>query len=84
MADGPEKDAARKTLREEQSSPTRIFVGKSKEHDAKVTLYDSKGNPRINMVVDSTGTPRLDFLDQNGHVTYTLPGPRKTDVSPMR
>ena len=70
MSDGAEKEAARKSLREEQSSPTRIFVGKSKERDAK-------GTPRINMIVDANGTPRLDFLDQNGKVTYTLPGPQK-------
>ena len=78
MPDGPEKQAARKSLRESGFSPTRIFVGKNKEREAKVTLYDAKGNARINMVVDAAGVPRLDFLDESGKVTYSLPGTKKT------
>lgn len=74
MTEGPEKEAARKQLRQDNASPTRIFVGKSKEREAKVTLYDSKGNARINMIVDAAGLPRLDFLDESGKVTYSLPG----------
>jgi hypothetical protein len=78
MPEGPEKQAARKSLRESGFSPTRIFVGKSKEREAKVTLYDAKGNARINMIVDAAGAPRLDFLDEKGKVTYSLPGVTKT------
>jgi len=74
LPDGPEKQAASQRLREADLSPTRIFVGKNKEREAKVTLYDDKGNPRINMVVDAAGVPRLDFLDEKGQVTYSLPG----------
>jgi hypothetical protein len=77
MPDGPEKEVARKSLRESGFSPTRIFVGKNKEREAKVTLYDAKGNARINMVVDAAGVPRLDFLDENGKVTYSLPSNSK-------
>jgi hypothetical protein len=78
MPEGSEKEAARKSLRESGFSPTRIFVGKSKEREAKVTLYDAKGNARINLVVDAAGVPRLDFLDERGKVTYSLPGANKT------
>lgn len=78
MPEGPEKEAARKSLRQADLSPTRIFVGKNKEREAKVTLYDAKGNARINMVVDPAGIPRLDFLDENGKVIYSLPGASKT------
>src|SRR6266436_8974364 len=78
MPEGPEKQAARKSLRESGFSPTRVFVGKSKEREAKVTLYDAKGNARINMIVDAAGLPRLDFLDEKGKVTYSLPGATKT------
>ena len=79
MPDGPEKEAARKSLRDSGFSPTRIFVGKSKEREAKVTLYDAKGNARINMIVDAAGLPRLDFLDESGKVTYSMPGNSKTN-----
>jgi len=73
MPEGAEKNAARESLRAAEASPTRIFVGKNKEREAKVTLYDAKGTARINMVVDSAGVPRLDFLDEAGKVTYSLP-----------
>ncbi len=79
MPDGPEKEAARKSLRDSGFSPTRIFVGKNKERGAKVTLYDAKGNARINMIVDAAGVPRLDFLDESGKVTYSMPGNSKTN-----
>jgi hypothetical protein len=74
MPEGSEKEAARKTLRAADLSPMRIFVGKNKEREAKVTLYDANGNARINMIVDAAGVPRLDFLDEHGKVTYSLPG----------
>jgi len=77
MPDGPEKQGARKNLSEANFSPTRIFVGKDKEREAKVTLYDAKGNARINTIVDAAGVPRLDFLDESGKVTYSLPGSTK-------
>ncbi len=80
MPEGPAKEAARKSLRESGFSPTRIFVGKNKEREAKVTLYDAKGNARINMIVDAAGAPRLDFLDEGGKVTYSLPGNAKINV----
>src|SRR5262249_20147716 len=77
MPDGPDKQAARKKLSAANFSPTRIFVGRTKERYAKVTLYDAKGNARINLMVDASGAPRLDFLDENGKVTYSLPGNAK-------
>jgi hypothetical protein len=78
LRDGAEKEEAKQKLREAEISPTRVFVGRSKEREAKVTLYDDHGNARINMVVDANGTPRLDFLDARGSVTYSLPGSNKT------
>jgi len=80
MPAGPEKEAARKSLRQAESSPTRIFVGKNKEREARVTLYDAKGNARINMIVDASGAPRLDFLDEGGRVTYSLPGKQNNEL----
>jgi hypothetical protein len=73
MPYGAEKETAKKNLREADFSPTRIFVGKSKEREARVTLYDARGNSRINIMVDAAGTPRLDFLNESGKVTYSLP-----------
>jgi hypothetical protein len=73
MPEGVEKETAKKKLREDEFSPTRVFIGKNKEKEAKVTLYDAKGNARINMIVEAAGKPHLDFLDENGKVIYSMP-----------
>lgn len=73
MREGPEKALARKQLQEEDSSPTRVFIGRDKDKDATVTLFDAKGKARINMMVNATGEARIDFLDENGKVTSSLP-----------
>jgi hypothetical protein len=36
-------------------------------------LADAKGRPRINMIVDAAGDPRLEFLDETGRVIHRLP-----------
>lgn len=73
MPDGEEKTNALAKWTAEQASPQRVFVGKNTDREAKVTLYDAKGKARINMTVSADGTPKLDFLDENGKVTYSLP-----------
>jgi hypothetical protein len=73
MKDGPEKDAANKKLRQEYFGPPRVFVGKTAERDSKVVLSDPQGRPRLAMAVNAAGDPRLDFLDENGKVTYSVP-----------
>ena len=78
MPEGTEKTEARNKLKEAEFSPTRVFVGKNKESEAKVALYDAKGKARINMSVSADGAPKLDFLDENGKVIYSLPNDAKT------
>lgn len=73
LAEGPEKTAARKRLDEMGRSPTRVFVGKTTEKEATVRLYDAKGTARVNLVVDPSGEPRLDFLGSDGTVVMSLP-----------
>jgi hypothetical protein len=38
-----------------------------------VSLGDKAGRTRLRMQVDSLGTARLDFLDADGRVTWSLP-----------
>ena len=51
----------------------RVFVGKDDSRTAMVTLSDRMGKPRLQLLVDSNGTAKLNFLDQQGKVTYSLP-----------
>lgn len=73
MPDGAAKTAAAAELKKDNFSPTRVYVGKNAEKESEVTLYDAAGKPRIKMLVSAEGTPKLDFLDSNGMVTYSLP-----------
>jgi hypothetical protein len=57
----------------------RVFVGKDENKTAMVTLADREGKPRLQMIVDSNGTPALNFLDQSGHIVYSLPSRQSTN-----
>lgn len=74
MIEGPEKQAAMKKLKERgEFGITRTVVGKDKDKTALIMLADPKGQPRLKISVDVQGNPRLDFLDETGQVTYSLP-----------
>jgi len=45
---------------------------RAEDKSAIVNLRDPNGRPRLRLVVDSLGAPRIEFLDEAGRVTYTL------------
>jgi len=51
----------------------RVYVGRDASKSAVVNLSDRNGKPRIRMVVDSLGSPSLEFLDAGGNVISRLP-----------
>lgn len=51
----------------------RVYVGRDPSKAALVNLSDRDGKPRIRMMVDSLGTPSLEFLDADGRVMTRLP-----------
>lgn len=70
----PERSSELKVLQEQARSHSRVFVGKSGDGMAAVILADAKGTPRLIMKVDRGGEAAIQFLDENGKVTTTLPG----------
>jgi hypothetical protein len=46
----------------------RIWVGRTKDGVASVSLMDANGRKRIAMQVSADGTPSLVFLDEKGQV----------------
>ncbi|WP_096270257.1 hypothetical protein [Paucisalibacillus globulus] len=56
-----------------EGNTQRAFMGKDIHGNVSVQLWDSKGNPRIRMVVDENDVPRMEFLNEKGEVTYKLP-----------
>jgi hypothetical protein len=77
MPDGPGKTQERQRLQQFRMKP-RIYVGRSRD-DGKslVELADGEGRPRIQLGVAVDGTARIDFLDEKGKVTYSIPEVRK-------
>lgn len=70
--------AFRERMRAQGYGPApRLFAGKGVNKESMVTLSDPKGRPRIRMMVDSLGTPSLQFLDADGRVTYEVPAQRR-------
>jgi hypothetical protein len=50
----------------------RLFVG-SMDRMAIVRLKDTAGRDRIRISVDSSNTPKIEFLDEEGEVVYAIP-----------
>ena len=75
MADGPEKTAAMQKLRESPAAQAaeRVMVGRDREQSAVVRLSDTKGRQRLRLSVDASGVPKLEFFDDAGKVTFSLP-----------
>jgi hypothetical protein len=74
MPEGPEKTEAVKKLQESGAlGAQRVFVGKGRDKAAAVILSDAKGKARIKMSVDEAGVAKLEFLDESGKVSYSLP-----------
>jgi hypothetical protein len=75
MPDGPEKAQAMQKLRNSPAAngPQRVFVGKTREKAAALTLSDSQGRPRLQLMVDAQGAAKIEFLDEKGNVAQRLP-----------
>ena len=52
---------------------TRLYVGRDVAKNAVVNLFDPLGRIRVRLRVDSAGRGSLDFLDDNGRVTFSVP-----------
>ncbi len=78
LPDGPEKTrrieafrAARRRSGELRAS--RLFVGKDASKSTVVSLSDPRGRPRLRLSVDSLGMATVQFLNDSGRVTRSLP-----------
>ncbi len=68
------QEAAVKEMRDKgQMMASRLMIGKNYDRSAFIKLKDAKGKSRIEISVEANGTPKLNFLDENGKVIYSLP-----------
>ena len=74
IADPAEREAAIKKVRDAApAGPRRVFVGKTADRSANISLADANGKPRLTLTVDATGSPRIEFLDENGKIVDRMP-----------
>jgi hypothetical protein len=66
---GPERDK----LMQQAVGSERVFVGRSGDRSANVTLFDANSRPRLRLSVGPDGDPKLEFLDAAGKVTQVFP-----------
>jgi len=52
---------------------TRLYAGRDANRNAVVNLFDPQGRLRLRLRVDSLGRAGLDFLDDSGRVTFSVP-----------
>ena len=55
---------------------TRVFVGKNRGRDAVLGLSDARGRERLRLIVTAQGEARIEFLDEAGRRTMTVPEQR--------
>ena len=71
---GPEREKALADIRATAPpGPRRLFVGKTTDKAAAVVLSDAQGRARLTLMVDATGNPRIEFLDETGKVVARIP-----------
>lgn len=66
---GPQRDA----LMQQANGQRRVYIGRSIDKSATITLFDPNNRPRLRMIVEPDGEPKLEFLDASGKVIQTLP-----------
>src|SRR5699024_12447344 len=65
-------DKEEELSKEYEGNVQRAHMGKTENGDVSMQLMDSKGKPRIRMVVDENDIPKIEFLDEKGEITYKL------------
>ena len=70
MAPGAERDSAAWRLQSIMPpAATRLFLGRNRAKSTVLNMSDPQGRVRLRLIVDSAGSPRLEFLNAAGVVT---------------
>ena len=74
LPDEAAQKAARIEMRDKgEFLVNRLSIGKGRNRSAFISLSDAKGKERIQISVAADGTPKINFLNEKGEVTYSLP-----------
>lgn len=68
------RDAAYQEMSDKgQFMNNRLDIGRGYDKSSFIKLKDAKGKSRIVISVQADGNPKINFLDENGKVIYSLP-----------
>ena len=74
IEDKDQRKEAIRALREAGMLTThRLFVGKSRNDAAMLEILDQMGRSRLAVMVDTDGTPKILFFDENGEISHSIP-----------
>lgn len=68
-----EKDKARAEFWKGVDTYNRAFMGKTRDDNTGLFLFDKNFKTRMRAYIDSAGNPKIEFLDKSGKLTYSLP-----------
>ena len=68
------QDSAYQTLRDQGLLMTeRLRIGKDYDKASIIRMKDAKGKVRIELKVEASGNPKLNFFDESGKAIFSLP-----------
>jgi len=72
MPAGEAKDTEIKRLGERYGPKRRLFLGKTRDRNSDIGLFDAAGKVRLRLRVTPDGAPSIEFLDDSGKVVRTI------------
>jgi hypothetical protein len=83
ITDEKARRAAIESLRQNNELTTnRLFLGKARDNSLLLQMADIKGRTRITVQVAPDGTPKLEFLGEDGELLYSLPPASAAESAP--
>lgn len=73
LPEAEQKAARAEMINKGEFLVNRMILGKGRNKSAFVSLKDAKGRERLQISVAADGTSKINFLDETGKVTYSLP-----------
>jgi hypothetical protein len=83
ITDEKARRAAIESLRQNNELTTnRLFLGKARDNSVLLQMADIRGRTRITVQVAPDGTPKLEFLGEDGELLYSLPPASAAESAP--
>jgi len=67
IKDQKERDQKMDELWKKEGSKKRLFVGRNRNNDSGLFLYDTYGNPKMKIYVNKDGEAKIEIIDNEGN-----------------